>query len=97
MKAFFTSLLLLGGLSMGSIAAQKTKADSRAQCLQRCLAQYQDNLDDCEDSCFVCDFWLLFCVAGHTDEACRETCNAGAQEVWEACKAECPPPPETLP
>lgn len=98
MKAFFASLLLLVGLSVCTIAAQQpSQVQSRAKCLQKCLDDFQDNMDDCEDSCFTCDVWILFCVAGHTNKECLETCSAGAQEVYEACKAECPPQPQPLP
>jgi hypothetical protein len=95
MKTFFNSLLLLCVLSAGALAAQKEKPDSRAQCLQKCLEQYRENIEKCKDACLICQRRFLFiCVSRVTDESCLATCKAGAVGVYEACKAECPELPQ---
>jgi hypothetical protein len=92
MKRLLT-LFLLGCLSIDTAAAQPPQTPSRAKCLQKCLDDFRDNMDECEDSCFVCDVWILWCWRGHTDRDCMETCSGGADDVYEACVAECGPPP----
>lgn len=92
MKAFFTSLFLLGGLSVGTIAAQQPRqAQSRARCLQKCFDEYLDDLGDCQDMCFVCDLWIVVCIAGHTNLECVDQCAENAEDDYNDCKADCPP------
>lgn len=95
MKLFLTSLVTAAALTISAAlptsAQDDTKPDTYAECLQRCLDQYLENLEACHDSCWVCDVWILFCVSGHVDSKCFSDCSAAAKQVHEACKRECRP------
>jgi hypothetical protein len=95
MKSLLTSLASAAVLALFTIlpaSAQDSEGETRAECLQRCFDQYIENLEACEDACYVCDTWIIFfCASGHTDQACFTNCTNEAKRVHEACKRECPP------
>jgi hypothetical protein len=63
-----------------------------AACKQKCLEQYNKNVENCKKTAKVCDLWILWtCFAAHTNEDVLENCLATAEDTLEACLAACVP------
>jgi hypothetical protein len=61
--------------------------------LQECFDQYQQNLNDCDESCSHCRLSFLFiCFVTTTSDSCLADCGAAARDAWMACKAACAQP-----
>jgi hypothetical protein len=85
------SALLFAPASQASLLPDDGTGETRAQCLQRCLSQYLDNMEACKSACTVCDTYIWFiCVHWKLDQSCYSYCEAQAVGVSEACKAACP-------
>ena len=86
----------LGGGTPTPGGSQGDEGGSKlSDCLQKCFDQYNQNVRDCKETCWVCTFSILgICISGHHDEACLTACRNLASEILEECKAECVPPPQ---
>lgn len=102
MKSVISRLAVAASLVFLSFAPMSASAlndvdnagETRAECLQRCMTEYHNNAAACADSCYVCDFYLLFvCVAGHTDQTCYNFCIQAAKNTYLDCVRGCPAAP----
>jgi len=98
LKAFGLAAVLAVGFMQPTAAmplrAPTASTETHAECLQRCLDEWQSNIIACKKTATICTLTFLgICIASHTDEGILATCTNAANTVHDACKAECPPAP----
>ncbi len=93
-------LLLTAGLmfSAGSsqaapapmLAPVTPAAQTVAECLASCHAQFTLDVAACKSTCWECDLWILgVCVSGSLNIGCQADCQEDADEAFSTCTKGC--------